>query len=244
MFIFKKKEIHLDCFTDVSYIHEFYPITPAAQTLPDWWKKLPTPEFDFDEMVARRNMKYCNGFTDFHKNSISIRLWSDLAISLYHDGTNGYYKYQYANGAESLVHHDVDQFAGFLTGDYQHLKIKVPWIFKCKEDIDWVMVGNNWSKNLNDDLNVLPGVLNFKYEGNVNIQTVLKYDKSTIINKMYSQDTPLVNLFPRSDKKVVVHNHLVSNEELTRLDTMQTTTSFFRTYFKNKQKTKNKCPFH
>jgi hypothetical protein len=243
MFIFKPKQLHLDCFTENSGVYDLFPIVKGSKCYPEWWLNLPKSDFDYEFMDQTRNMKTCVGFTDFFQNSVCIRLWSDLAIKLSkEDNTEIYWKYKFSDPKNKIHTHVRDEFNGFLDMNYQQLKIETPWRFKCKEDVNWLFVGNPYSKNLNNDMNILPGILNFKYQTTTNIQLILKVENNQA-EKIFTHNTPLVNLFPMSDKKIVIHNHLVSSEEYKKIATHLG--SFENSYKKMKNIFKineSKCP--
>lgn len=250
IFFFKPKTIHLDCFTTHSGVYEYSPIVPASQCYPDWWKKLPKSEYNFDNMSHSTNMKSCAGFLDYHSESICIRLWCDLALKLVCNmngsGENGYH-YHFSDQISDMTPHLSHQYGEFLNSDYQHFKLISPWLFKCKEDVNWVFVGNSWNNNLTNDMNIVPGVVNYKYQHGTNIQAIFKYEKNKESNKFFNHNTPLVNIFPMSERKVVIHNHLIDKSEFHKIESLMSITTFGKVYLNNKRIKKSnesKCPFH
>lgn len=243
LFFFKPKTIHLDCFTDRPEVYQTTPIVKGNACFPDWSKKMSKSEFDFNSMQDPLNIKNCMGFLEYHTESVCMRLWSDLAIRL-----NGHTKnclFQFADKKSEIYFHPPSQYGDFLSEDYQHMKIITPWWFKCKEDIKWVYVGNSWSENLNNDMHIVPGILEYKYQHATQLQTVFKYVDGVVQDKMFKHNTPLINLFPMSERQVKIHNHLVDEKERAKLE-LSTSITFGNRYYSRKKVTKElekTCPF-
>lgn len=234
----------MDCFTNRSEVFNTTPIVKGATCFPDWWKKLEKPKFNFEHMVPELTMHYCSGIIDFYLNSICIKLWSDLAIKMTPDKT---LSYRFSDGESVMDFHPHSQYVDYLSEEYQHIKMISPWLFKCKEDINWVWVGSQWNSNLTQDMSILSGVVNFKKQYGTNIQAVLKYDLNDQVNKIYNLGTPLVHIFPMSEKKIKIHNHLLTSSELSQVSkNLGTPVAFGKKYYKvNKiKKEQSKCPFH
>lgn len=244
-FFFKRPTTTLDCFTYRNEVYNWYPIVKGSEALPNWWKKLPRSKFNWSKMEEGTTMKSCPGFIEFHRNSACIRLWTDIAIK--QDGYHGIVDIKAADAKTQVDEHQNTQYQGFVDGTFQHIKIIVPWVMSCKDDINWVYVGNPWQENLNNELTILPGLLNFKYQTTCHINGFLKNEKNTVKAKLLNVGTPMVNLFPMSDKKIIIKNHLVTLEEYVRQDRMAKV-SFSRAYYKAKKamdelENSPSCPF-
>jgi len=248
IFFFKPSTIQLDCFTHRPDVYRFFPIVKGNKCFPNWWKNLKNPYFDFETMKIKANMKSCSGFLDFYMNSICIKFWSDLAIEM--KNTNDIeFKWQFGDFQTQLQTHTNDQFPNYLDGG-EHIQIKFwsPWLFKCKKDINWVWVGNSWEENFNNEMNIPPGVLNFKHQHATHVQLFLKCEKNKVTRKFFKSNTPLVNIFPMSEKKIIVHNHLIDQGEYKKMQSSQVSALGFFTkkYFQGLKLTKekeSKCPF-
>lgn len=244
-FSFKRSVIHLDCFTHRPDVYEYTPIVKGTQCMPDWWKKLEKPKFDFETLKNFQTMKSCAGFIDFFANSVSIRLWCDLAIKL---NKNKTLSYNFSDSETPMHSHVPSEYGNYINSDYQQCKIISPWLFSCKKDINWVWVGNQWNENLNNDTTVLSGISNFKKQFGTNIQMIVKYNKYNEVHNFYKQGTPFVNIFPMSEKKVKIHNHLISVDEQLQMSYKSSSIKFFNKYFRMNQikaeQEKSKCPFH
>jgi disulfide oxidoreductase YuzD len=245
IFFLKRSTIHVDCFTSRKDVYEYSPIVEASKCIPDWWKKLPKPGID-ENLVAHTNMRNCVGFIDFHTNALCMRLWSELAIKLNYFEKK--FNFQFSDFSSDMEFHPKQQFERFLSDDYAQFKIISPWIFKTKEDVNWIVVQNIYSPNLSNDLCILPGVLNFKYQPSTHIQCVIKGGEGVILRKKFDFNMPLMNLFPLTDKKIKFKNHLISDGEYSNKMKLTNNITFFKKYrmIKNlvdSKEKESKCPF-
>lgn len=245
LFFFKPKTIHLDCFTTRPDVHRFAPIVRSTKLLPQWWKDLSKSKFDFDEMRVKNTMKGCAGFIDFFKESISIPLWTELALKV-EPIESGLIYWNFSDRLTEVDTHPPSEYGEYLDKTYHHLKIYSPWVFSTKRDVNWVWTANIWNTDLLHKVNVLSGVVNYKYQHATPIQTIItRTNETQEIN--IKHNTPFVHLFPMSEDRVVVHNHLVGAEEYHKYNSMSIPLSFSRKYLNIKtkiQKEERKCPFH
>jgi hypothetical protein len=241
LFKFPQKKIILDCFTSDSYVVEYSPINFAIKHIPEWWKKLPTPEFDVTKNpMYKQNMKHCVGMIDYYKNSIAIPLWSDLAI-----GTNGdnQFIWKFSDGKTRIEQHNLITEATGFFNDYTHIKIMSPWFFKSEKDINWIWSHPTYNYSNENNFVYLPGIVSFYYQHSVNIN--MMFYAAPFKKIMISQGQPLALLTPMSDRKVEIINHLVSAEEMNKLKQKQIPITFLNKY-KNVVKRKNQfigCPY-
>lgn len=249
-FFFKRSTIHLDCFTDRPDVYSFTPIVMGSECLPEWWKKLKKTDFDFDfdNFKSKNNMKSCAGLIDFFSKSVCIRLWSDLAIRI--KSSEKIINYQFADSSSSMHFHPKEQYKNYLNEEYCQFKITSPWYFNCNDDINWTWVGNSWNQNLTDDTHFLPGSVNFKRQMTTNIHAIVKFEGNLEKGFILNHNTPLVNLFPMSEKKVKIHNHLMTKDELFKYRlTNYSPIVLNKVYYyvnrlKKEKEQKSKCPFH
>ena len=243
-------KIHMDCFVNNSYIFENVPIVNAHKTYPQWWKDLPLGkrEFDYskiqdnnivDSIQKNNNMKNCYGFLELYKRGAVVESWTDLRYKV---GPAGY-KF-FCSNSESPSEHGVHQRGeGFK--NYHHSKLQNPWMFEVKEDVKFLLMGALWSME-NYDFMIPPGVLNFKL-------TPVCHINILIPKKSYEFEIgmgqPLIHLIPLNDKKVVIHNHLLTEEEYKK-KRPEIVSSFYgwrkkmELILRNKERKESKCPFN
>jgi len=238
MLIFKRKPIQLDCFTVMSSAFEFAPIETANNFLPAWWKKLPKTTQNWAVMDAP-TMKSCAGLVDLYSKGVMLPMWSDLDILL---KPNLEYDWRFADGQSVIEPHPLFQTGSFLPDiGYVHMKIFAPWLFSCKEDIDWHFAQPVWNHEAAKHYCVPSGTLNFKHQPNVNINVLLRGTPSHI---HIPHGHPMAHIIPLSERPIKVYNHLVTEEEFKRKSFQHTT--FKGSYYKQKkarQEKESKCPF-
>lgn len=245
MFFKKQKEIILNCYTNRADVYNFFPIVETKKNIPKWFKELPTPRFKKieDHNKANLNLKLCSGFIDYFKRGIELPLWSDLFIRVGKKNTLDY-RWDYADRFSEIETHSAEEtnnnFDPLL---YQHLKLTSPWLFSCDEDISFLAMEPGWHFNALGTARILPGVLNFKYQPNTNINMfIVREDKETDL--LLSAGMPIYHFFPLTDRKITIKNHLVSNEEFRKIFEKGSPFTFIRHYEARTSKIKAmSCPF-
>jgi hypothetical protein len=243
MFFFKKKKIHLDCFTKHSYVHEFFPIDNANKFLPDWWKKIPKGVLEKDNIVETPTMKICDGFIRNYRKGIILPLWSDLAIKTESDGK---YQWRFADQRTGATIHPSFQRGEYLNEQsYAHLKILSPWYVTCKENVDFVWTYPFWNFETPEDIMMPPGIIDFKYQIATNINLFVKIDNKTK-DIIIPAGQPMAHIIPMSERPIEIHNQLVSDDEWDKLTSKHSPTVFKNQYRKTKElidSNEAKCPF-
>ena len=242
MFFIKPKKIVLDCFTSRPEVYTYAPIQNSNKVFPDWWKQLPSKTM---------NMKYCWGFNQFFANGVTLNLWSDMSlISGVNNATNTEeIGWGFSDRTTNITQHDSSQMGSYLDDKkYRHLKIVTPWQFKCKEDINWVFIQNTWAFDEPDSIIIPPGILEFKYQSTVNINTLVNIDfYKNKQKKIFNFGTPLVNIIPMSDRKVEIKNHLVSEQEYANIARLSSISLSYHNKYKTTRDIlegkEKKCPF-
>lgn len=240
MFFFKRKEIVLDCFTTRPDVYTYFPIQPASKLIPDWWKKLPS-NYTTNGLDQNPTLKGCPGFIDYYSSAISIPLWADLSIKT--TESNKSVEWLCADRNTQIQAHDLAQLGSYLNRNkFIHLKIVTPWLLNCKEEIKFVFSGNNWCLDTPQDLVIPNGVTNFKYQNSVNINMLLFFRGNQILK--LNANSPVINMFPMTEKKVKLKINLVSEEEYSKISQLFATNFFYKNYFRHKNlaKSTKRCP--
>ena len=211
MFFFKKSEIHLDCFTSNQRAYELFKIDYAYRFYPEWWKNLPKSTMVDDNFYPQPTMKTCAGFINHYKNGLMVCMWSDLAIQTDKRGESNY-RWRFADESSLANYHMPGQMDGYMnTDEYSHLKIASPWYFECKENIQWMVIEPTWHEHTTDFI-VMPGTVDYKYQNATEINILIKHmpeRRSFLIEA----GRPMMHIIPLSEKKLIIHNHLLTNEE-------------------------------
>jgi len=244
-FFIKPSVIHLDCFTQDERVHKFYPVAPATQFIPEWWRQLPKTYKSKEMWWGSATMKSCPGFTEYYRNSITIPMWSDVIIEVF--GQDQGYRWQFADHKTHAVPHDEAQFKNFIDlKDYAQIKINNPWYFKTKKSVKWMWNFPIWNYSTPDSIMLLPGVTDFRYSYTTNLNLVVNKSKERQI--VINEGIPIVNFIPLSDKRVKIHNHLISSTEYSNFtSSINLDARFLNSYRKNIQDidklSGSKCPF-
>lgn len=244
MFKFLKKPIVLHCYTDRAEVFNYAKISKSSEFIPDWWKGLPKNVNANDDLINLPTLKSCPGFIDLYRSGFIVPMWADLAVEIGEIGSPSY-RYQYADARSEAMHHPTYQRgSAFPEEKYQHLKFSVPWYLQCKEDINFLFSAPTWNMESPEKFTVLPGVLNFKYQGAVNINT-LWVREIALRRQLLPFGSPLAQLIPVTEQKIVLEHHLLDTSEFENMRCMGRRVSFTSNYRKLKQVMEvGGCPFH
>jgi hypothetical protein len=249
MFFFKPKVIHLDCFTYDVATYNHFPIDYSHKFFPQWWKDLPkvmedavNPEKNFFGM---NTAKTCTGINNFYANGITIPLWSDLLIRI----RNEEITWQFADFTTKMTSHPVRQTGTYLdASEYINLKIQSPWVFDCKENINFMWTQHTWSFNKPKEIIIPPGIIDYKYQTSTNINFYLTYPTDNKQKDILMEaGQAMVNIVPLSERKLKIHRHVISKEQHSeKVWNSGGAFTFHNKYLKRKKIMKNnekKCPF-
>jgi hypothetical protein len=237
IFIFKKQKLVLDCFTFDKKLYDFYRIDKASNFYPNWFKNL---DKDYDDKIVRAStIKRCVGILDTYQKGFIIPMWSDLNIKI----TDGSYEWLFAYDKTMAMVHDYRQWSAYVSPlDYGHLKINSIWRIKSKKDTKFYFTHPYWNHNPINTYSIIPGMLNFKYQSDTNINMFFDLKQNKIIE--IKQGTPMIHLMPLTDKEIVLKHHLISFDEY---HSDSSSFSFHNSYLKQKKMIddkEKKCPFN
>jgi hypothetical protein len=208
-FWLKKKEVTLDCFTYSPLAYEYAKPDFAYKFFPEWFTKLPKKTGRIDENKSEiPTIKSCQAFKRYYTaNTLVLPIPYNAFIEV---GTleNPTYRWEIKDPNETVLWHDRDQFAGFVSNEYQHVKFLSPWKFKTNRFIEFMWSDPIWNRQNVLDYAVLPGVVDYKYQFDTPVNFMFKYtDKPYSIN--FSFGDPFVILAPLADCSIKIKHHLV-----------------------------------
>jgi hypothetical protein len=235
MHFFIRPKIHIDAFTHRRDVIEYAPVVNGIEVIPEWWKKLPKTTCSHEDFFPTATMKTCVGMRDYYHKSIAMPLWSDIHV----DVLNGEYRWQFADGVSNAAIHSEAQFNGFLNrAEYGHIKIESPWLLTTKSDLNWIQTQPIYNRKELKNYSLAQGLLNFKLQHTSNIQMFL--DLST--DRQFVIPFNSIFLFtPLSDKKVVVHRHLITKEQFASKEELSTPSVRINKYSMHRKLPK--CPY-
>jgi len=215
--ILKEKKIVVDCFTQDPIAYDYAKIKYGHEAIPQWWKDMPTgvSSSSEDPLVS---IKACRGLRRYYDRGFVIPLWGDLHIDIMHKGAEFLFKWECSNPNFSTHgSHNAVGFEGYSKSDGFNIKFTSPWFFKSKSAVEFMMSQPTWSdRELSDNMALLPGVLDFKYQYVTNLNFFLRTGTS---KKRITLEagTPLAILHPLTEDKVIIKNHLVDKREHDRM---------------------------
>lgn len=233
MFWFSRKStIKLQAFTSSEFIKDNSPITEASKVIPSWFASMPS-EYLVDGFIPSSTVKKCPAIVKNITTGLIMPLWADLAIKV----ENGQYSWHFANDSCGAEIHPSNQWAAYKDPtQYGHLKLISPWKFKTKEDISFIWQ-QPYLHKLNANIEVMQGIDSYKYFYGTTVNCFLNLQHN--YNMLLRHNTPLVQLIPLTEKKVIVENIVVSAEEMKKLNPQH-----FVFQGRYRKKPKLKCPLH
>lgn len=155
---------------------ELFPLKKGR--LPSWFKHLPKNDLTNED---HNNVRVCPGLTDLHSRAISIPMWQDMSITL--DPLGGLH-IDAPQPNWSATTHPIDIQAPGAWPGYINVKLSSPWIIECNKDVQWTMMQSVWDQKHPDEMVVIPGNLEFKYQNQSNINLLFPIPKDK--NKTYT----------------------------------------------------------
>jgi hypothetical protein len=249
-FNFLSKDIVLHCYTSQPEVFNYAPIRKATAFFPDWWKALPPSYAGENNMGSTTTMKLCIGFTDLFAKSFVLPLWSYVSIGIEKkidpeaETFKYQFRYQFSDRVSRCEEHNPKQSGNsYPISEYQHLKLKSPWIFSCAEDISFLQIQAIWNFKNPENMFIPPGIFNFKYQVGTDVNTLWPRGIEDNVHDLgFGQ--PLTQYVPLTERKVKLQLHLISHEEFSNRLSMNASIFFVNKYRNNKKILRERgCPF-
>jgi len=240
--IFKRSTIELHFYTDNKMVYDCFPIRPASEYFPQWWRDLPKyPKIP--DWNTPSTMKGCNGILDLHKNSFVIPLWCELMLKREYVDDRPDIKLMFANDSFTSQCHPNFQFTGLLDHDRWSIhKLMNPWVIQCQENLRLLSHDCSYHRGVVfGDVVFFPGISDPYMEPELNPFLAVKHDMPDTV---MPAGMPLIYLTPVTDRRVKIFCHYDPIKHNTERS------GFFSFYNKGSKKnrqmqlSKNKhCPF-
>lgn len=200
----RRNHIVLNCYTHDYNAFTNAKVDYAIKYVPEWWRVTPKVVDNYP------TIKNCPGFIEYYKKGIVIPSWSEVEMTINEKGAPRVIEWRSASAQFSTNgSHLPCQFQGFAQEDGHNVKFESVWIIQSDQDASFLTSQAVWSnREWVQSLTMMPGVLNFKYQYNTNMNylvTVGAEKKKFTLPAL----TPLMLLHPMSDKKVVLQHHLI-----------------------------------
>ena len=252
--LFGSKKLVVDAYT---YKHSiFYTYNPkiAREYAPSYLKDMPAIIENPYNGVPMSTLRGCVGLRKLYSQGIILPLWTDVIVNIPEspkEGTNnppGTPGVIVADLTTRIQSHPTEQWSNFVDPRlFVHTKLESPWLFYCKEEIDWIFAGCSWNQKDPLEAEILPGCLDFKYQHQTNVNILIK--RNTTNSRLFMEaGTPIVHLIPVTERDIELKIHLVSEDEYMHMSASNAPTSFTNNYNKSRKirqdNEKSKCPFH
>lgn len=247
MIFFKKSKIVVDTFTCSSMAYEWFPIESAQKYIPEWWKKLPS-SYELKNPSTLKDtaltIKKCPGVVDLFTTGFIMPLWTDLVMVLTPEQNMFNYEFAARSPYWFIDLNEHRQYLNAFENKFLQAKITSPWCVKEKDGVQFTLLEPTWMMDDPNAVTIVPGILDFKYQNNINVNVFLKMS-ATGTRVDLKAGSPLAHFIPLSDKKVEVKNHLVSEQEYKNLNDAAQPFSFSRSFITRKKiiNARSKCPF-
>ena len=204
MILFKPSKIIVDCFTAIPDLPKLFPVTPAKEELPEYWKNLNTTVVHQD--IERPTMRLCPGVQYLHNQGFVIKSWADFTINT----QNNRLSWQPELLASS---HYSYQWGDKILKDYYHLKLESPWAFREKTGVKFLITNCFWHDTTFKPF-IPNGLIEWKYQHATNVNMFVPKLNTAHKNIVISAGSPLVQVLPLTEKRVEIKMHVVSDNEL------------------------------
>jgi hypothetical protein len=238
IFIFKKKEIVLDCFTTEPQVYNFNKIARASDYYPEWLKN--TKKEYNTGLFKESTIKKCIALIEMYKHGAVMPLWADLLIKVNNKNIN----WQFADFKSQMTNHSSQQWDNFADENkYNHFKIYSPWHFQTKKDVKFYWTKPFWNFPLKEDIDyqVPTGIIDYKYNHSTHINLFVDTSKDKEI--FFNAGTPLIHIIPLSENKLIIKNHLVDKLDHLKFSARYTFQDSYKTKKASSIKNEKKCPF-
>ncbi len=233
LFLFRKKTIVLDLFTNDAAAFEYAKPAVASRFHPEWWKRL--PKSIPTDLAPSPTMKTCAGFIDLYRHGFMFPMWSDLFLRV---ENNFEFTWKYSDSYSYALYHKPEEAGNlFFESKVRNIKLHNPWLASSKEDVYWMLHQPVWSQDLQRDLIIPPAVVNFKHQNTTAIN-ILIADMDRPRELIIPFGLPMVHYIPIDDRPIDLKLHLVTQEEFNRIGQKNNPRSFLNAYRKKIAATK------
>jgi hypothetical protein len=217
MFLFKRKNIVVDCFTPFETVFNFYKIDRASRFFPKEItalnREVEIPDKKTNIPYKASTLKNCDALREIFRGGIIIPFWTDLICkpaSFLRKETN----LTLMSPPFTAEPHPKIQFPGIFDSSI-HIKLISPWKIREKTGVQFLFSSATWNLHkFVDKFVVLPGVVSYNYMSGTNINIFI-YKTSADFTIEAGQ--PLVHIYPLTENKIEYRTHLVDMREYEKI---------------------------
>jgi hypothetical protein len=185
-FLILNKHIELDVYFAKPYL-EGLNLVDSGYKHKKWWMKRPKE--------YKTSISTCVGLLDLQRKGVSIKSWTDFNI------VNSDGEFDFSGTSElNVSSHTSDANGWAEKNDIKIAKLVSPFVVQCNEETNFLLTQSPFCKQ---DICMPSGILNFKYQHQLNIFLYLHQRVSSVTEVRLGDF--LVNLQPLSDRPVKVN---------------------------------------
>ena len=209
LFWLKKKPVEIVGFLpfNESAAKDLYPIAPATEYIPTWWKNLEKSHFNWDEMGPNTSVKNCPGIINSFRKSLIMPLWTDFAFKINEDS----WRFQFADLRTNLECHPDYQTGNSFYTDYLKFKIESPWLIKSPVACHYSYPFYNSTE---PPFYISPSGVNVPLRGllSTNVFLFIKREKEER-HHFIKAGTPIFQITPLTESPVKLKIEILSKED-------------------------------
>jgi hypothetical protein len=240
--LFNRNTIKLDCYTYDKKIIDLQPLQTRRNN-PPWWTSLKSMYKVFQPRtginVPTPTIKACPGIVDYIRRPILIKMWSDIIFRVLPDG-RVLLSEPLHSVRQGVAHvHDREQHGDAIYKNRTVVKLMCPWHVVADQPIEVLCADPHY---ISDDLRehgieVSPGILSLYDQHTLNVFLTFPIkEKEYEVTIKY--DTPLMGLFPMTEKKIEIEMHHTNRQSWENICDMFPST-FIGRYHARKRALKN-----
>jgi len=200
MFFFKRKKIILEAYAPTGDLIDYFPLVRTNECTPEWFQNLPK---------GKHNVRNCMGIKDLWSEGFMIPAWADHHISVYPDNT---YNVQASHDQKSPAsNHNLEREATGAWPDYINIKLHNPWFMWCDKPIKWLITQPVWHQSHPTDFIITPGVLEFRHNHQMLLNTLFKKTNTPYLTKIKAGDS-LAQVIPITDEPFELELKVMTND--------------------------------
>lgn len=232
----KPKKLEINFYTTNETIFNCARPKHASQYIPSWFKELPKQVFKENTLIPTRTLRTCEGFRKLHASGFMFPLWSDLNLEI----GESHYRYQFADLNSAIHSHSaIQHITSPFVNNYINIKLINPWHIQTNIQTDLLFTAPVWNEFGYDDILVMPGSFSpHTIPIGANINLFVKRQKTPkIYQLLFGQ--PLVHVIPLTNKQIKLKYHLITKEELNKMQSKSAAWLMFGNRFRRSLK---ECP--
>jgi hypothetical protein len=185
---------------------------------PEWSKFLKSTFKNFDPRTNSSfdvaTAKNCPGINNVLNEGIKFKMWTDLKLRVHPSGLVENLPMAITFSIPPVVQHFEKQYEHIYQDNKTACKLNNPWIAKCNKDVKFLFMEPHYSTNFfrEHNIQIAPGIIDFKYQSALNIHLIMEKRKDPY-EILIPYGTPLMTLYPMTDKKIKINYELISDLE-------------------------------